>query len=100
MIWVKKYEDWEWNPLPLTSKDFLNDYRECLSCGKLDKVFKPKSPLCRYCGSKDLRLMNETEFYTKLESQVDDEEEWKNIITQRNSDRDTFVRLDSESPKN
>ena len=93
MKWIKTFEAFGGYALPTTSMDILLEYILCKDCNALYRVYKPKYSICKYCGSKDLSHITEEDYYNELENRIDDPEEWKEILKDRDDTRNTFVDL-------
>ena len=97
MKWIKTFEAFGGYALPTTSMDVLLEYNLCKDCNALYRVYKPKYSVCKYCGSKDVSHITEEDYYNELQNRIDDPEEWKDILKDREDTRNTFVDLTTNS---
>lgn len=92
MKYLKRFEAWGFDPLPITSLDVVTDYILCNSCNALYKIYKPKSNKCKYCTSSDINNISEEEYYSEMQNRLDSDE-FKDALIDREKDRNTFVNL-------
>jgi DNA-directed RNA polymerase subunit RPC12/RpoP len=92
---IKKFEAWAGYPLSTTSLDNELEYKKCKDCDSVYQVYKPKSINCKYCGSKDLLMLSEDEFYNELKNSIDPKE-YELALKHRSKIANTFIDLSKE----
>lgn len=103
MRYIKTFEAWGGQPLPVTNVGSLMSYIICKDCNAVYKVFNKPQSNCAYCQSKDVSLTDIDTYYNEIVSRLDDEEEIEDILKQKQIEEEGFidlVNIDFELGKN
>ena len=93
MKYIKTFEAWGGEPLPVTNVGSLMSYCLCNDCNAIYKVFNKPQSKCAYCDSKNLSLTDIDTYYNSIVNRLDDEEEIKDVLKQKQIEEEGFVDL-------
>lgn len=93
MRYIKTFEAWAGQPLPVTNVGSLMSYIICKDCNAVYKVFNKPQSNCNYCGSKDVSLTDIDTYYNEVVSRLDDQEEIEDVLKQKQIEEEGFVDL-------
>lgn len=60
--------------MPVTSKNYLNNYYNCPDCNALYKLFNERTERCKYCGSDKIKLISEDQYYNEVVKKLEPDE--------------------------
>lgn len=93
MKWIKTFEAFDFSQtLPIVSKSDLTLYYHCDDCDSLWKVLNSETESCKFCKSTSIEELSEEEWFSTVGERLDDEE-LKDLESERQVDNDTFVDL-------
>ena len=93
MKWIISFESWV---VSGSSDNILFEYKLCRDCNSLYRTYKPKYSVCKYCGSKDLLIITEEEYYDGIRDRINDPLEWENILKDRENYGDVLRNLGNQ----
>lgn len=74
MKYLKTFEAWGGNPLPIASVSSMMSYNRCGDCNALYKTFNNTQSKCAYCKSDKIRSIDIDEYYDEMCKRLDADE--------------------------
>ena len=83
---IKNFNQWLINENTISM-----EYYHCDDCNSLYPQYDAKLMKCKNCGSKNVNLLSEDEYYSKLEEIIEDPEELSDIMRSREEMKRGFI---------
>ena len=93
MKYLKKFEAWGGQPLPVANVGSLMNYIICNDCNAVYKVFNKSQSNCAYCSSNNVSNTDIDKYYDTIISRLDDQEEIDDVLNQKQIEEEGFVNL-------
>jgi hypothetical protein len=75
---IKRFNQWKINETSIPI-----EYYHCNDCNSLYPQYDAKMMKCKNCGSKNVNILTEDEYFSKLEETIDDPQELSDIMKNR-----------------